>query len=1381
MKKHFPGILLVLLFIVAALVGSVIAVNAVPSEGGDTIPDSVELIITQGDTRTTITDLNKGDVFGDGSVKFRYDSNAQKGILTLNGASIESESDFPIDASGIDLLEIVLVGSNRIESPDTCVVANSLTFSGDGSIVINTKDPFGYTVDCYGGFTVSSGNVTVSGQKYGVCVDGPISVESGSLILKVADTNEGEAIVKGFDPPVIHIGDALALFAGESPDGSDAVDTMTTDTDKILAAKYIRVRSAHAHCICGGNTAVGDHTVHSDEAWIPWRSMDSLPDKAGSYYLVNDVTLTYELGVEAARWKVNGNINICLNGKTVSTNGSFAAIENASLSVTDCGSGGKIIGGVVFQDTAFSTYILTSVYVSNNSVFNLYGGTLLMGEEGKDPRNRIIDVYRDSTFNLYGGSIGDSSYIGTDANGNCLKTEAASSFNAYGGVIYGNTHFIVSSRIYFGDTAFASDVRLRKSYAEYYTGTPKLIGGARLVWIYPMYIRNGDTEITVDDLNKNDICGDGGSIKCEFDDTNKKATLTLANANIVCDNGSGSIINCGSDYSLDIVLVGDNAISPAEADVYISSSSIIKCNNQLTISGSGNLHIICNRSSAIKASSVTMSGTGNISIYSDITYTKGIETYGLTLESGNLSIRTGGLCMDSVRPNLNIKGGRLLLSSEQYALFDGNLSIGTGMILLTGASADGVNTVLTDVTDKNTINDAKYIFVSAAHTHCACGGKGFDGHDSHTDMTWQPWTATGSLPTAAGNYYLINDVILTGDPVTLPGGVNICLNGNKISDGKDFKGLIEITVADGGTFSVTDCGANGGIGNIAILSGKLVMYGGNIIEKMQLKIDNDASFLMTGNAENDNAIVIRGSANFTMSGNAKNNGYISLFETDKTGTVEFCGNADGGYVMIHEPQQDAKIRLYDNAKITELYTATPCTIGLVMQDNAVIGRAENLEFGSIELSGNAKLGSADSSFAIKTSGKVDTITVKDNVQILGTVTVYLEKDEKFVLGDKSAITGELIVKKMSVTGYPAKVVMIGESVIQGKLTCTDDTISFEMQDGTEIDGDIDIGESKVTGTVTCSGKIKSGIFSESGTVVNNGKISGGIFYGTVAGTGTIEDSAKVSVVFDSNGGSKVGTQKILRGQKAVKPAAPKKGGSSFAGWYRGYALYSFSTPVVSEITLKAQWNDTDKPVITELVDGKTYCGEVKFTVSSNNGVARVTVGNTVLTPDKYGYYILAAGIGKVTVTVTDNSGNKDEVTVTVNAGHTGGKATCAEKAVCENCGETYGELDPYNHAELIHVMPKPATKDEEGNTEYWYCESCGKYYSDAAATKEIKKSDTVIGKTPTDPDSPDTDSPDSPQTGDNGGLALWITLSVVCASACAFIIRKRKAFVTVRK
>ena len=177
--------------------------------------------------------------------------------------------------------------------------------------------------------------------------------------------------------------------------------------------------------------------------------------------------------------------------------------------------------------------------------------------------------------------------------------------------------------------------------------------------------------------------------------------------------------------------------------------------------------------------------------------------------------------------------------------------------------------------------------------------------------------------------------------------------------------------------------------------------------------------------------------------------------------------------------------------------------------------------------------------------------------------------------------------------------------------------------------------------------------------------------------------------------------------------------------------------------------DGTSPVITGIEDGKIYCEAQTVTVDEKY-VNTITVNGTEVTLDENGSFTLAPADGGQKIVVTDRAGNTTEMTVTVNNGHTGGTATCTEKAVCEVCGKAYGEPDPKNHTDLNHILAKAATEDAEGNIEYWYCSGCGKYYSDKDGTKEITKADTVTAKLPK-----------SPQTGDISNLMLWIALLFV--------------------
>lgn len=190
--------------------------------------------------------------------------------------------------------------------------------------------------------------------------------------------------------------------------------------------------------------------------------------------------------------------------------------------------------------------------------------------------------------------------------------------------------------------------------------------------------------------------------------------------------------------------------------------------------------------------------------------------------------------------------------------------------------------------------------------------------------------------------------------------------------------------------------------------------------------------------------------------------------------------------------------------------------------------------------------------------------------------------------------------------------------------------------------------------------------------------------------------------------------------------------------------------------------DNVQPVITGIENGKTYCEAQTVTIDEKY-VDTVTVNGTAVTLDKNNSFTLSPADGEQKIIVTDRAGNTAEMTVTVNDGHTGGKATCTERAVCEICGKAFGDLDGNHHANLKHIDAKAATKTAGGNIEYWYCEDCGKYFADAAATKEIKQADTVTAKL--------SGAAKSPQTGGDSGVATVLLLN---GGAFICLVSRRK-------
>ena len=157
----------------------------------------------------------------------------------------------------------------------------------------------------------------------------------------------------------------------------------------------------------------------------------------------------------------------------------------------------------------------------------------------------------------------------------------------------------------------------------------------------------------------------------------------------------------------------------------------------------------------------------------------------------------------------------------------------------------------------------------------------------------------------------------------------------------------------------------------------------------------------------------------------------------------------------------------------------------------------------------------------------------------------------------------------------------------------------------DTDGLITSGE--FYGEVVNNGRITGGEFS--GDVVNNGEITGGSFFGTLTGD-EIQDNAYIAVTFDSDGGSTVAAQRILRGQKAQRPAAPTKDGYTFIGWYNKADLqyinlpeWNFDYPVFENLELVAQWMEA-RPISTDPI---TYLDK--------DGNQQVCTAYTVLTSE----------------------------------------------------------------------------------------------------------------------------------------------------------------------
>ena len=134
------------------------------------------------------------------------------------------------------------------------------------------------------------------------------------------------------------------------------------------------------------------------------------------------------------------------------------------------------------------------------------------------------------------------------------------------------------------------------------------------------------------------------------------------------------------------------------------------------------------------------------------------------------------------------------------------------------------------------------------------------------------------------------------------------------------------------------------------------------------------------------------------------------------------------------------------------------------------------------------------------------------------------------------------------------------------------------------------------------------------------------------------DKKTFTVIFDSDGGSEVTSQVIEIKSTVTKPEDPTKDECDFLGWYISDSLFDFSTPITSNITLKAKWekqkestsvtldsNDENKNPSQEIENGSTDIPSeeqkqfytVTFDSNDGSGVLsqKIESGKTVSRPE----------------------------------------------------------------------------------------------------------------------------------------------------------------------
>ena len=753
-------------------------------------------------------------------------------------------------------------------------------------------------------------------------------------------------------------------------------------------------------------------------------------------------------------------------------------------------------------------------------------------------------------------------------------------------------------------------------------------------------------------------------------------------------------------------------------------------------------------------------------------------------------------------------------------------------------------------------------FAEDAHIHCVCGGEhSVADHTTHTDVTWTGVSDLSEIA-AAGNYYLKNDMTLSDTWTCSIDGVNLCLGGKTIT-GKDGAAVINVAsgaslaITDCGTSGkITHAeGAKGrGIEN----NGTLTLWNGSISGNSivgnggGVYVSAGCTFTMYGGSITNNTADLGGGVwsegTFTM-----HNGTIS----GNTAT-----NNDGGVACANGTFTMNDGTISGNTATNNgggVYVSDCCTF--TMNDGTINGNSASYDGGGVwsegtftmndgTINGNsASYGGGVASRGSEAEFAMNGGTISDNTATNGGGVYsnnWFTMHNGTISGNSATNNGGGVYNN----GMDARLTMNGGSISGntatnggGVASCSNEA-EFAMNGGT-ISGNTATDNG---GGVYADFSGYYGMFTVSGTPVISGNVKGGTITDGELQGGTVNNLYLPSGKTVTVESGKPLTEGAMIG--VTTGSTPTAGnpivitsGSADKGYFQSdvdtydvgtaddgkvvLQLHSFGGDYLHDET--GHWqvcqNDgcTATTAKTTHSGGKAYCTakavceicnqEYGNTAPSNHSGALEWV-QTAKTHKQIYNCCQAVNVaeanhtwenGKCTVcnyvcqhTDTDKNHICDICGETL-SDHTGGKATCTKKAVCDYCGKEYGETDPNNHSgalewtqtatthekkwnccnavvvasephewengkcsecgyaclhsggtatctekavceicsqeygdlaphELTHIDAKDATAAEFGNTEYWHCDVCDKYFSDENSTNEIALADTVISK-----------------------------------------------------
>ena len=397
----------------------------------------------------------------------------------------------------------------------------------------------------------------------------------------------------------------------------NGISKTTTIPGTITATAYV---PPHTHCICGGDTDVGDHTTHTNVTYQPWdgtSAIDYGDDNTAYVCLTDNVTIQSNLEIEAGK-----TLYLCLNGKTFASNGTtkIEMRENSHFILCDCAGGGTI-------DGADSCWGGAGIYL-HNSTMDMYGGKITGGHTGNGGGGAIALDDVNCVFNMYGGEISGNKadrYAGAIFLNGTLQSNKGGTVNLYGGTIKNNS------------------AQLGGAIYAVYGGTVNLFGG---------------------EISGNKATVNGGGAIC----LNHSGVLNMTGGkmqNNTAKTDGGAVNLFASTFTFSDGTISNNYSAEYGGAVYLSISGKLNmtggeiCNNTAAEEG-GAVHVY-GENSTFNFSGGTI--TGNEAMDGGAVY---LNQENSTLNmtggeiSGNKATRNGGaVYMFRATSTLNLSGGTI--------------------------------------------------------------------------------------------------------------------------------------------------------------------------------------------------------------------------------------------------------------------------------------------------------------------------------------------------------------------------------------------------------------------------------------------------------------------------------------------------------------------------------------------------------------------------------------------------------------------------------------------------------------------------------------------------------------------------------------------------